>query len=145
MPSKLYTNFEYIEKLQNKYGKKFTLLSEYIGSKNKIMVRCNDCGKVQNRLPVKLLYNGSCRGCFDVRHTKTHKAFESGLKDRYGDEYTLLSKYTYDKDKIIVRHNQCGAEYEIIASNLLRNGGCKFCLPKRLRMKFTKTTEEFKK
>ncbi|MDA8212175.1 MAG: hypothetical protein M0021_09900 [Clostridia bacterium] len=140
-----YTHAEFEKILKEKYGAKYSLLSEYVGAKYNVLVKCNECGLTSKRLPVKLLFNGACKGCFGKGRTKSHEQFNEQIFNKYGNEFSLLSRYTLDRNKIKVRHNLCGAEYEITASSLLQNGGCRFCQPARLRAKFAKTTEEFMK
>ncbi len=141
MPIKPHLKFS--KKLKDKHGNKFTLLGKYTCSTAKIKVKCNDCGIVSERQAVRLLGRGTCMKCFNIRHTKTHEKFAEQILEKFGNDFDLLGKYTYDKNKIKVRHNLCGAEYEITASKLLQKGNCRHCQPDRLRKMFAKTKELF--
>ncbi|MBI6006854.1 hypothetical protein H8J86_13005 [Clostridium perfringens] len=71
---------------------------------------------------------------------KTHKEFIKEIKDKYGDEYTILGEYINNRTKILVRHNKCGYEWEIKPYHLLNRDRCPKCAGN-----IKKTTEEFKK
>lgn len=62
---------------------------------------------------------------------KTHKEFIEEVKERYGNEYEILSTYINAKTKILVKHNceKCNFhEWHITPYNLLNNGhGCPIC------------------
>ena len=72
---------------------------------------------------------------------KTHEEFIEQLNKIHGDEtYTPLEKYINNKTKILVRHNKCGYEWNIIPSNILKGQGCPKC-----KGGVKKTHEEFVK
>lgn len=137
------THAGFQKKLKDKYNDKFTLLSGYCGTRATIKVKCNDCGSIKEIRAGKLLYLGTCRGCFNKRHTKKHEKFKQEVFDKYGDEITLLSKYTYAKDRVLIRYNKCGHECKVMATAVLQAIGCRQCQPLKLRAKFSKTKEEF--
>ncbi|NGU31161.1 hypothetical protein G6Z34_13810 [Clostridium perfringens] len=58
---------------------------------------------------------------------KTHEEFIQEVKELYGNEYEILGEYKGANIKILVRHNICGHEWEVIPSNLLRGQGCPVC------------------
>lgn len=71
---------------------------------------------------------------------KTTEMFKKEVKEKYGDEYTVLGKYTRNCDKILMKHNKCGHEYLVTPMNFLKGRRCPKCFktPK-------KTTDIFKK
>ncbi|KQC91342.1 hypothetical protein AM596_15000 [Clostridium perfringens CP4] len=73
---------------------------------------------------------------------KTHEEFVKEVKDKYGDEYTVLEKYVKSDIKILVKHN-CGYKWKIKPSNLLIGRGCPICGKGKSGKKRTKTHEEF--
>jgi len=139
------THDEWVERLKDKYGDKYAVLSQYVNSVTTVKVRCNKCGLVFSRQASKLMYRGyKCRGCAAKGRLKSHDKYRKQIKVKYGSEITLLSEYISEKNKIFVRHNTCGAEYWTNAGNLLRAGVCcKNCQGERNRRKFVKTQEEF--
>lgn len=50
---------------------------------------------------------------------KTQEEFEKQFFDLVGDEFSIVGKYTGDKNKIAVKHNQCNNIFEIKANILL--------------------------
>ena len=60
----------------------------------------------------------------------THKEYEDRFNDKWGSKYSLLSKYKKSTSPVLVRHNECGKEYNKQASEALRYG-CKDCARKK--------------
>lgn len=58
---------------------------------------------------------------------KTHKEFLNEIKEKYGNEYEILEQYVNKREKILVKHNQCGHCWKVIPHNLLRGHGCPEC------------------
>lgn len=138
-----YDKERFENKMIKKYGDRFTLVGEFVDMKTNVLIKCSKCGTVSSKGPIHFLNRGTCRGCFDNRHTKTTEQFKKMVADRHGDEFTVLGEYTFADNKILVRHNRCGSEYEIRAASLLQRGGCVFCQPERLRKKFVKSRQQF--
>lgn len=62
------------------------------------------------------------------------------IKDKYGDEYTVLGQYINSKSKILIKHNKCGCEWEPAAGNFMGGHGCPKCAGNT-----KKSTETFEK
>jgi len=75
---------------------------------------------------------------------KTQEQFVKEVYGLVGDEYTVLGQYINDRTKILMRHNKCGHEWEIVPNNILRGSGCPICRYKKSGKTRTKTTEKFK-
>ena len=58
---------------------------------------------------------------------RTNEMFLSEIHDKYGSEYTVLSEYKKAHEKVLVRHEKCGCEWEIEANSLLRKARCPMC------------------
>jgi DNA-directed RNA polymerase subunit RPC12/RpoP len=51
-----------------------------------------------------------------------------------GDEYTVISRYTNNRTKVIIRHNRCGYEYDILPDGFTKQGNrCANCSERRTR------------
>lgn len=77
---------------------------------------------------------------------KTHEEFIQEVRDKYEDEYIILSKYIDSKTKIKVRHNckECNYhEWEITPSNILIGYGCPECGKVKIGERLKKTHEQF--
>lgn len=53
----------FLMELNEKYGNKFALLTEYVSATSPIMVRCNECGFIRKVKPPALLTSGFCPKC----------------------------------------------------------------------------------
>ena len=60
------------------------------------------------------------------RGRKTHFEFIKEMYKIHGTEYTVLGQYITSKEKILILHN-CGFEWLITPTNILRNFGCPRC------------------
>jgi len=134
---------DYCENIRCKHGYRFTIIDGYKNSKQPITVKCNACGNVFKRQAVKLMYLGRCKKCSSNSRIKTHDVFIKQIKERHGNEITVIGQYVKDNAKILVKHNSCGAEYYITASSILRDVHCRFCQGKRLNKMFAKSHADF--
>ena len=57
---------------------------------------------------------------------KTHEEFVNEIKEKYGNEYEILEKYTNAHKKILVKH-KCGYEWNVSPNKLLQGRGCPVC------------------
>lgn len=69
----------------------------------------------------------------------SHEEFERRTRERYGDEFVFVTKYTKGHEKVRVIHTKCGREQLVDPWNLLANGSCPFC-----SNKWKRTTEDFR-
>ena len=118
---------DFIEKINKNFGKEYTVLDEYQGSRNKIRVRHNVCGGVKLVEPRILLNSrNGCNECSKLRRmkkvTKTTEQFKKELEDITGDEYTLEGEYKTSRDKVQLRHKVCGGVYVVRPNGFLSHG-----------------------
>lgn len=74
---------------------------------------------------------------------KTHEEFVTEVYNLVSEEYTVLGEYKNNRTKILVRHNECGTEYEVTPDKILVGRGCPMCARKIRAEKQTKTHEQF--
>ena len=68
------------------------------------------------------------------------ETFKSAVSNIVGEEYTVLGEYTKSSNKILMRHNICGHEWEVNANSFLNVGNrCPVCGKPRIK------EDEFKK
>ena len=72
---------------------------------------------------------------------KTHEDFVKDVYNLVGDEYTVVGKYTLSKNKVELRHNECGELWEVKANNFINGNRCKYCREKSK----IKTSNKYKK
>lgn len=74
------------------------------------------CGNVFSSTPNRFLRGGRCRICRQSengrRRFKGHENFLQQVKERYGDEYTVLSTYQGAHIPIKLQHTRCGTVWE---------------------------------
>lgn len=81
-------------------------------------------------------YNIKTRGGY-----RTHEEFINIIKNKYGNEYTVLGKYKDNKTKIKIKHNPCGFIFKARPERFMNGvGGCLVCAEG-----VSRTTESFKK
>ena len=74
---------------------------------------------------------------------RTNEEYKELIKNKYGNEYTLLSGYTKSTEKIHVRHNVCGTEWYPNAGDLLKKNICPYCGKKSNYINIIKTPQQF--
>lgn len=72
---------------------------------------------------------------------KTHEEFVKDVYNLVGDEYTVIGTYTLSKNKVLLRHNKCGKEWEVKANNFMNGNRCKHCR----ELKRVKSYEKYSK
>ena len=139
--SKRKTHEEFEAEIKQIHGDEVILLTKYKTNKTKVVVQYRSCGHIDEKMPTKLLIGQRCGVCRPKRvsrtKTNTTEYFLQRLKKSDVD-VTLLSEYTGLRNKIAVKNNKCGHQYEAIAGNVARGSGCPICHG-------MKDTEEFKK
>lgn len=125
------THEEFVKDLNKVHGERVYIpLEKYINARTKILVKHSKCGYEWEIKPNSLLSGKGCPKC-NGGIKKTHDEFVKDVKDKYGNEYTVLEQYVNDCTKILVRHNckECNFhEWEITPSNLLQGRICPVCL-----------------
>ena len=110
---------DFLNRLEAIHGNKITVLGEYTGYMNKLLVRCNDCGREWEARPNHLLAGTGCRIC---NSKKSHEQFIEDVKRVHGNTVTILGEYKNSRSKILVRCNNCGREWNVNPSLLLYYG-----------------------
>lgn len=130
------SNEQFLSEVYNLVGNEYTFLEEYKGCKTKILVRHNRCRFEWEVTPNAFLSKGArCLKC-NKKYRRTEEDFKKELKDLYGDEYILLSKYKNSVTRVLVKH-KCGHEYYVYPLNLLKGKShCPKCTAKRMASQF---------
>ena len=119
---------EFLEKLSNS-NTNCKLVSQYTKASDKMKFKCLGCGNEFYTRGQHLLEGHKCKVCASLEYgdkrRKTHETFEKEIKEKYGDEFILLSEYKGDKEKIKCLHIKCGKISEKKERSLLKDGGCK--------------------
>ena len=104
----------------------FDILSEYKNNKTKVLAKCLSCGFENMVKPDNILFGKKCRQCaFKSTHEKqrlTQEEFEKRVKEKTGDLYTVLGEYIGADNKILIKHNECGYEYNTTPNKFYHSG-----------------------
>lgn len=124
------TNKEYKQEVYNLVGDEYTLLEEYknCGVKIKFRHNCDICDNNEFYMrPTNFLCGSRCPKCFVISITKTHEQFYQEIYNLVEDEYTLLSQYINNNEKVRMRHKICNSEYDVTPYNFLNGKRCPVC------------------
>ena len=129
------TNEDFIGEVFELVGNEYEVLSEYINTVSPITLKHNICGRVYETKPSYFLSGSRCYECAiklrGERRNKTHAQFVEEVFSLVGDEYEVIGSYTKAVDKIILKHNVCGTEYDVTPNGFLGGRRCRKCFAAR--------------
>lgn len=113
---------EFLKQLYDLVGDEYSSLGEYKGYGEKITMKHNVCGFTWDKRIVEFITGGQrCPQCYG-NIKKTTEEFRELVRQKVGDEYTVLEEYINIDEKIDMRHNKCGFEYPVTPYSFLHNG-----------------------
>lgn len=120
----LFSQEEFEYKVNCAWPNKYTILGEYLGSQKYIEIKYNECGCIRLVKAQHVLRGLNC-----IKHCgiKTHEEYFDGIKNRYGEEFEILSEYIIGREDIKIKHSICGEESLVNAQNFYDNGSCPAC------------------
>jgi Zn ribbon nucleic-acid-binding protein len=140
---------EFEKEVFNLVGYEYSVLGEYTGTHNKLLMRHNNvscCNLEWETTPNSFLRGSRCPECNKISKTKTQEQFEADIFEKLGEKYALLSEYKNSRTKVLMKHNcpNCdNHEYWILPTDILfKNSKCPKCAKSSLAPR--KTTEQFK-
>ena len=106
-----------------------------------------ECGHEFSMTPNSFLRGNRCPYCKYIKNgiksRKSQNQFEEEVKKLKGDEYSVIGVYTKSKEKIKMKHNICGREFDIFPSWFLQGHGCTYCTKENVLKSITKSQHEF--
>lgn len=114
------------ERIENIHKGHIIVNSKYKGNNKKVTITHLDCKRTFDVWAGDLLQGKGCRYCAGTMK-KTHDRFVEQIKEKYEDEYIVLGEYINSKTNILMRHNLCGHEWEILPSTILKKRICPYC------------------
>ena len=107
-------------------GEEYSQIGEYTGVADKMLMRHNVCGH-EWLVKFRDFQNGTrCPKCNPYAKL-TNEKVDKIIYDLVSDEYSRISDYTGSNNKIKMRHNVCGYEYEILLKNFKKGTRCQQC------------------
>lgn len=136
--AKKITNEMIKQRLYDRVGDEYTLMSDYTRGSEKVELLHSGCGETFKMTPNHFFYDNNRCPC--LRNTKRPEDFAKEFSALADGEYIQLSDYVRSFKKISILHVECDRVFEMDAHSFLAGRRCSLCYGKR-----TKTTAEFKK
>ena len=125
------THEQFEKEIFDKLGEEYEVLSKYINTNTKILMKHLKCGHCWNVRPSAILnQNSRCPKCNTNNIKKTTNNFKDEVHKIVGDEYEVLGEYITAKTSILMKHNKCGNTWEVEPTNFLTYHSCIFCSPR---------------
>ncbi|UAL54463.1 hypothetical protein [Metabacillus dongyingensis] len=141
------SHMDYVKNVQMKFGNSYTIISEYIDSKNRIIVKHNKCGHERLVLPAIFKQRGGCPYCNNKLPISENQYKGRLLKNYKGQiEYiggfTNMNTSAKHKCKVC---NYCwsGFPNDLAPYNGDRKRGCPNCNKIKMQVKLSLTHKEF--
>ena len=107
-------------------GEEYSKIWEYTGVADKMLMRHNVCGH-EWWVKFRDFQNGTrCPKCNPYALMPNEKV-DKIIYDLVSDEYSRIGDYTGSNNKIKMRHNVCGYEYDIFLKNFKKGTRCQQC------------------
>lgn len=132
------TTEEFQEILNEKFDNSITVIGEYIGTKERVEVKCNICSNIWKPYAYNLLSGYGCKECghvkVGIKGRRDGQSVIDEINEKRGNEMDVLSKpeeiITSDI-KVKLKCKKCGHIWEAKYSNILKpksnRTGCPEC------------------
>lgn len=121
-------NSEFRKRVKQKYGNRFTILSDYHSTSSKVKVKCNTCGWTGEVRAGNLLNRNFGAKCpVHGKRQLDSSSFQKLINQTQDNQYTLLSEYTGFKDKVKIKCKKCGRKFYVRSGSLLNRRFGKNC------------------
>lgn len=107
-------------------GYRFTILQYCHSLLQKLKLHCNICNNDFYIICSNILRRGGCPHCSgNVR--KSQQEFLQDVKRVHGDKYEVLSQYENNRESVLIKCKDCGSQFMIAPTNLIKGQGCRTC------------------
>ena len=107
-------------------GEEYSKIWEYTGVADKMLMRHNVCGH-EWWVKFRDFQNGTrCPKCNPYAKS-TNEKVDKVIYDLVESEYSRIGDYTGSNNKIKMRHNVCGYEYDVFLKNFKKGTRCQQC------------------
>ena len=123
----------FIEKLNDKYGKDYELVGEYIDSYTDVSIRHKICGNI-DKAKANTVTSGDWAGCTLCRGAiNSYEKFAKALYE-LNKNINILSDFYGVSKHIDLECTICGYKWSPVASDVLEHGNCPMCFKKQMGM-----------
>lgn len=124
----LYTELEFIEKIQDLTNDEYSVLESYKGTNVRILFKHNICNHTWKVRPDNFIGKGSrCPKCVDYGTSYTTEDFKQTIYDLVGDEYEVVSEYINAHTYINIKHVKCNNTYPVRPCDFKDGNRCPYC------------------
>lgn len=122
------THEQFVEEVYKLVANEYTILSNYKGSKIKILIKHNKCDNEYEVKPNDFLNGRRCPKCRKFKRRKSNDEFLDELNNLVGNEYTAMTEYVKAQEYVKMRHNVCGETWNVKPYHFLNNNSrCPRC------------------
>lgn len=111
----------FLREVLDMVGEEYTVLSEYVNGREKVMLRHEKCKNVYEVEPNAFLSGRRCPPCSNKegarKISKTPEVFKKDFYEKFGDMYTLIDTFVSYDMYMKIRHNKCDYEWEVIMNS----------------------------
>lgn len=126
------TNEEFLKRVHDHYGNRFTFLDDYVNGTVLLRCRCNVCNDIFPASPQSFMRGiGGCRNCYGKKKMSTED-FQNRLNKVWGsNRFKVIGTYEGAHKKIAVECLKCGygkdKGWKVDPQNILHGHGCPNC------------------
>jgi DNA-directed RNA polymerase subunit RPC12/RpoP len=111
-------------------GNEYTILSEYVNNKTRVLFKHNVCGLEFSMTPVNFYRENRCPKC-SKRYRKTTEYLNNEIDLLTKGEYKLLSDYKNSRTEVTLLHLSCNNIFKVIPYKfLVEKVRCPKCSPR---------------
>lgn len=133
------TQEEFEKRIEEQGNGEYTSLEEYQKANVSLLMKHENCGHKWKVKPKKFFEGTRCPVCAKKSEQLTQEEFEKLIEEKGNGEFTVLGEYRGRMKPVLLRHEVCGRELEIIPRNFYRGIRCRLCNGTGYRL----TQEEF--
>jgi len=135
------TQEQFEELLFNRLGGNYKLLGEYLNNSTTIKLIHLDCGTEFPIYPSSILTDNAsdcpCPKCIKLKQRKlfarTTEQFSDLIFNLIEEEYTVLGEYVNNRTPIMIRHEECKQEYDVVPQDFIDGKRCPVCNPRYVK------------
>lgn len=120
------------ETFQSELSGEYELLSDYVNSQTKIIVKCKKCNNIWSVKPTHLIHSQSkCPQCNKLNRSlnqrKRKEDFIIDFEKVHNKKYKIVGDYINVRTPILCHCNKCNFEWSSTPNSLLNGSGCPSC------------------
>lgn len=132
---------EFVRKIEEKYPKTFEIITNFENRESSLLVKHLICGETFKTKARFLLETGRPKCCETKKLTKNK--VQELIDSKWPKKFEVLTENPKDKEPILLKHIECGENFEVLLKIILRNGMAKCCEGQiRTKERFEKELEK---